>query len=197
VLPAVKHTVHRYHIRPDLFDDFLTSMRMDLTITDYPDRAALDNYKRGSAEAIGLQLLPILGTVGPAESAAPGKAFPTDQLPARYRRKPMRWWHWRRLVATPTVFTGAVHDEPAGVIGPPRGGVALARAQAAIARRQVRTALAIFLRKIGCAPAWTGRLSKLVLVVALSAGIRRMAATKSMTARRSISWITGSTRTRR
>ena len=38
-----------------LFDDFLGSMRMDLTVTDYPDRAALDRYMYGSAEVIGLQ----------------------------------------------------------------------------------------------------------------------------------------------
>jgi phytoene synthase len=55
-------------------------MRMDLTITDYPDRAALNRYMHGSAEVIGLQLLPVLGTVGPAAEAAPyaaalGKAF--------------------------------------------------------------------------------------------------------------------------
>ena len=80
VLAAVKHTVCRYGISDDLFADFLTSMRMDLTITDYPDRAALNLYMKGSAEAIGLQLLPILGTVGPIEQAAPyaaalGRAF--------------------------------------------------------------------------------------------------------------------------
>jgi 15-cis-phytoene synthase len=71
VLAAVIHTAHRYQISSELFDDFLTSMRMDLTVTDYPDRAALNRYIRGSAEAIGLQLLPILGTVGPTEEAAP------------------------------------------------------------------------------------------------------------------------------
>lgn len=80
VLAAVLHTAHTYGIPPDLFGDFLASMRMDLTVTDYPDRAALDKYVRGSAEAIGLQLLPVLGTVGPIEAAAPyaaalGKAF--------------------------------------------------------------------------------------------------------------------------
>ena len=42
-------------------------MRMDLTVTDYPNRAALDRYMHGSAEVIGLQCLPVLGTVGPAE----------------------------------------------------------------------------------------------------------------------------------
>jgi 15-cis-phytoene synthase len=80
VLTAVVHTARRYGISDELFDDFLASMRMDLTITDYPDRAALNLYMKGSAEAIGLQLLPILGTIGPSEQAAPhaaalGRAF--------------------------------------------------------------------------------------------------------------------------
>jgi 15-cis-phytoene synthase len=80
VLTAVEHTARRYGIRDELFDDFLASMRMDLTITDYPDRAALNLYMKGSAEAIGLQILPILGTTGPPDEAAPyaaalGRAF--------------------------------------------------------------------------------------------------------------------------
>ena len=80
VLTAVRHTAALYGIAPELFGDFLASMRMDLTVTDYPDRAALNRYMHGSAEVIGLQLLPVLGTVGPAEEAAPyaaalGKAF--------------------------------------------------------------------------------------------------------------------------
>ena len=80
VLAAVGDTVRRYGIGLDLFEDFLASMRMDLTVTGYPDRAALDRYMRGSAEVIGLQMLPILGTVGDPEAAAPyaaalGRAF--------------------------------------------------------------------------------------------------------------------------
>jgi 15-cis-phytoene synthase len=80
VLAAVRHTAHRYDIGDELFDDFLNSMRMDLTITDYPDRAALNLYMKGSAEAIGLQVLPILGTLSSADEAAPhaaalGRAF--------------------------------------------------------------------------------------------------------------------------
>ena len=80
VLAAVTHTVRRYHIGTELFDDFLASMRMDLTVTDYPDRGALNLYMRGSAEAIGLQVLPVLGTVVPVDEAAPyaaalGRAF--------------------------------------------------------------------------------------------------------------------------
>lgn len=79
-LTAVVHTARRYGIAWELFDDFLASMRMDLTVTDYPDRAAIDRYMYGSAEVIGLQLLPVLGTVVPREEAAPyaaalGKAF--------------------------------------------------------------------------------------------------------------------------
>jgi phytoene synthase len=80
VLTAVTHTARRYRIDPRLFEDFLASMRMDLTVTDYPDRDALNLYMRGSAEAIGLQVLPVLGTVVPVEEAAPyaaalGRAF--------------------------------------------------------------------------------------------------------------------------
>ncbi|MGV0791823.1 phytoene/squalene synthase family protein [Mycolicibacterium sp. XJ1819] len=79
-LAAVVHCARRYGIPWQLFDDFLGSMRMDLTVTDYPDRAALNRYMYGSAEVIGLQLLPVLGTVGPRDEAAPyaaalGKAF--------------------------------------------------------------------------------------------------------------------------
>jgi 15-cis-phytoene synthase len=79
-LEAVVHTARTYGIPWDLFDDFLGSMRMDLTATDYPNRAALDRYMYGSAEVIGLQMLPVLGTVGGRDEAAPyaaalGKAF--------------------------------------------------------------------------------------------------------------------------
>jgi len=80
VLPAVLDTARTYRIPLGLFDEFLTSMRMDLTVTDYPDRPALNRYMRGSAEVIGLQMLPILGTVGPLRDAEPcaealGRAF--------------------------------------------------------------------------------------------------------------------------
>jgi 15-cis-phytoene synthase len=79
-LAAVVDTARRYDIPWDHFDDFLSSMRMDLSTTDYPDRAALDRYMYGSAEVIGLQMLPVLGTVCESTEAAPyaaalGKAF--------------------------------------------------------------------------------------------------------------------------
>jgi phytoene synthase len=79
-LPAVVDSARRYGIAWELFDDFLSSMQMDLTVSDYPNRAALDRYMYGSAEVIGLQMLPILGSVVPREEAAPhaaalGRAF--------------------------------------------------------------------------------------------------------------------------
>jgi phytoene synthase len=126
VLAAVGHTVRRYGIPADLFEDFLDSMRMDLTVTDYPDRAALNRYMRGSAEVIGLQMLPILGTVSPADEAAPyaaalGRAFqltnflrdidedltrnriylPADELAAfGVDRELMMWCHAHRRTDT-------------------------------------------------------------------------------------------------
>ncbi|HEV7850730.1 MAG TPA: phytoene/squalene synthase family protein [Mycobacterium sp.] len=121
-LRAVVHTARRYGIPWEMFDDFLASMRMDLTVTDYPDRKALERYMHGSAEVIGLQMLPVLGTVCPREEAAPyaaalGKAFqltnflrdvdedlqrgrvylPADELAAyRVDRNMLTWCHTNR-----------------------------------------------------------------------------------------------------
>lgn len=80
LLAAVVDTAVRYRIAPGLFEDFFASMRMDLTVRGYADRAALDVYVHGSAEVIGLQVLPVLGTVCPVAEAEPyaaalGKAF--------------------------------------------------------------------------------------------------------------------------
>lgn len=80
VLAAVVDTAGRFGIGRPLFAAFLRSMRMDLTVTGYATRADLDAYMYGSAEVIGLQMLPVLGTVGdPAEArpyaAALGRAF--------------------------------------------------------------------------------------------------------------------------
>jgi 15-cis-phytoene synthase len=74
VLVALADTVRRYRIRPELFTEFLRSMRMDLTVTDYATFADLAGYMHGSAGVIGLQLLPVLGTVGPAAEAEPAAA---------------------------------------------------------------------------------------------------------------------------
>jgi len=74
VLAALVHTVIRYRIDGALFSAFLRSMRMDLSVAGYPTRAALDEYMYGSAEVIGLQLLPVLGTVCEPAEAAPAAA---------------------------------------------------------------------------------------------------------------------------
>ncbi|MFI6340536.1 phytoene/squalene synthase family protein [Streptomyces sp. NPDC050535] len=74
VVRAVADTADRYGIEPALFADFLASMRSDLHVTDYPTYADLRSYMHGSAAVIGLQMLPVLGTVTPREEAAPHAA---------------------------------------------------------------------------------------------------------------------------
>ncbi|HVX69310.1 MAG TPA: phytoene/squalene synthase family protein [Mycobacteriales bacterium] len=63
VMPAVHDTIVRNNIPLDLFDDFLASMRMDLTTSEYGTWHDLVVYMQGSAAAIGSEVLPILGTV--------------------------------------------------------------------------------------------------------------------------------------
>ncbi|ONI85360.1 alpha/beta hydrolase [Actinosynnema sp. ALI-1.44] len=63
------------------------------------------------------------------------------------------------LVALPEAFAGAVLYEPPCVIGPPLGGQALARAQAAMTAGHQGKALAIFLRDIVRTPAWVASMS--------------------------------------
>lgn len=60
VCRAVVHTVRRWEIPLDLFDAFLHSMTMDLTVTEYKTFDDLYEYVYGSAAVIGLQMLPIL-----------------------------------------------------------------------------------------------------------------------------------------
>ncbi|MEU9605727.1 phytoene/squalene synthase family protein [Streptomyces sp. NPDC048057] len=74
VVRAVADTAGRYDIDHALFADFLSSMRADLTVTDYPTYADLHGYVHGSAAVIGLQMLPVLGTVTPRQEAAPHAA---------------------------------------------------------------------------------------------------------------------------
>ncbi|WP_317441301.1 phytoene/squalene synthase family protein [Streptomyces collinus] len=71
VTVALADTSRRYGIEHRHFTDFLGSMRSDLTVTEYADYAALRAYMHGSAAVIGLQMVPVLGTVVPREEAAP------------------------------------------------------------------------------------------------------------------------------
>lgn len=74
VVRAVADTARRYGIAGALFADFLTSMRNDLSVTDYATYDELRAYMHGSAAVIGLQMLPVLGSVVPLDEAAPHAA---------------------------------------------------------------------------------------------------------------------------
>ncbi|MFF9038933.1 phytoene/squalene synthase family protein [Streptomyces sp. NPDC014892] len=74
VVLALADTARRYAIDHRHFSDFMASMRSDLEVTDYPTYDDLRTYTHGSAAVIGLQMLPILGTVVPREEAAPHAA---------------------------------------------------------------------------------------------------------------------------
>ena len=66
----------RYAIDRAHFTDFMASMRMDTTVTEYATFDDLAVYVHGSAAVIGLQMLPILGTRVPRARgrAARGRA---------------------------------------------------------------------------------------------------------------------------
>ena len=152
VLPAVLHTARSYRIPLNLFDDFLASMRMDLSVTDYADRAALNRYMRGSAEVIGLQMLPILGTVSPLSDAEPyaeklGQAFqltnflrdvnedlernrvylPADELAAFGVDRDLLTWcqHNRRTDSRVRQALSAQHDITRGIYREAHKGIAM------------------------------------------------------------------------
>ncbi|MET4924094.1 phytoene/squalene synthase family protein [Streptomyces sp. PSRA5] len=74
VVRALAHTAAAYGIDHRLFTDFMAAMRSDLTVTDYATYDDLCRYTHGSAAVIGLQMLPVLGTVVPREEAAPHAA---------------------------------------------------------------------------------------------------------------------------
>jgi phytoene synthase len=141
---------------------------MDLTVTDYPDRAALNRYMRGSAEVIGLQMLPILGTVGPPDEAAPyaaalGRAFqltnflrdvaedltrnriylPADELAAHgVDRELMTWCHARhRTDARVRAALAAQHDVTRQIYRFAAEGIALLAPRS---RPCVQTALTLY-----------------------------------------------------
>ncbi|QIJ60688.1 phytoene/squalene synthase family protein [Streptomyces sp. JB150] len=74
VVRAVADTARRYAIDHAHFHDFMAAMHQDLVVTDYPTYAHLRGYTHGSAAVIGLQMLPVLGTVVPRAQAAPHAA---------------------------------------------------------------------------------------------------------------------------
>lgn len=58
---ALVDTVNKFNIPILHFKDFLRSMEMDLTVTEYQKYEDLLTYIHGSAAVIGLQMVPILG----------------------------------------------------------------------------------------------------------------------------------------
>ena len=74
VLAALADTARRYDIDRRHFADFMVSMRMDTTVTEYATFDDLAVYVHGSAAVIGLQMLPILGTRVPRAEAEPPAA---------------------------------------------------------------------------------------------------------------------------
>ncbi|MGW0639184.1 phytoene/squalene synthase family protein [Nocardia salmonicida] len=79
IVTAAADTIARYDIAHSHIWTFLDAMRMDVpgTVTHrtrYATMSELREYMRGSAAAIGLQLLPVLGTVVPVTEAEPAAA---------------------------------------------------------------------------------------------------------------------------
>lgn len=62
VVVALRETMRRFELPMRYVEDFLASMRSDLTVAEYPRYPDLERYMWGSGAVIGLLLLPILGT---------------------------------------------------------------------------------------------------------------------------------------
>jgi phytoene synthase len=77
---ALVDTVQRFDIPISYFEAFLKSMQMDLTITQYQSYEDLMEYVYGSAAVIGLQMLPILGTLSDEAYVAAEKLGVAFQL---------------------------------------------------------------------------------------------------------------------
>ena len=77
---ALVDTVKRFDIPISYFEAFLKSMQMDLTITQYQSYEELMEYVYGSAAVIGLQMLPILGTLSDEAYVAAEKLGVAFQL---------------------------------------------------------------------------------------------------------------------
>ena len=74
VVDAAAHTARTLDIDLALFEDFLASMQMDITVTGYQTYADLQGYTHGSAMVIGLMMLPVLGPLTPS-AAGPARAL--------------------------------------------------------------------------------------------------------------------------
>jgi phytoene synthase len=75
VLKAVVHTVHAFDLDVDLFERFLHSMAMDLTVETYETWSDLEEYVDGSAAVIGEMMMPILEPDDLDEARAAARAL--------------------------------------------------------------------------------------------------------------------------
>jgi phytoene synthase len=75
VLKAVVHTVRAFDLDVDLFERFLHSMEMDLTVEVYETWADLEEYVDGSAAVIGEMMMPILEPDDLDEARAAARAL--------------------------------------------------------------------------------------------------------------------------
>jgi phytoene synthase len=75
VLKAVVHTVRAFDLDVGLFDRFLRSMAMDLTVTSYGTWDDLQTYVDGSAAVIGEMMVPILEPTDPDASRHAARAL--------------------------------------------------------------------------------------------------------------------------
>ena len=80
VLAATWHTVRHLGLEPVLFEEFLTSMRMDITVDRYATWEDLRGYMRGSAAVIGEMMAPLLGAAGPEATRRAGVLGEAFQL---------------------------------------------------------------------------------------------------------------------
>lgn len=65
VLAATWHTMRSFGLEPDLLEELLDAMVMDLTVSRYATWEDLRGYMRGSAAVIGELMAPLLGASGP------------------------------------------------------------------------------------------------------------------------------------
>jgi phytoene synthase len=80
VLVATWHTVRHLRLELVLFEEFLTSMRMDITVDRYATWEDLRGYMRGSAAVIGEMMAPLLGAAGPDATRRAGVLGEAFQL---------------------------------------------------------------------------------------------------------------------
>lgn len=59
ILNSFQHTVHKYHINPELIAAFMKSMQLDLVKKEYKTTEEYQEYIYGSADVVGLMCLTI------------------------------------------------------------------------------------------------------------------------------------------